>query len=107
MKHSEKIAPIAAVISVFSTIACCLPLGILAAAGAASLSAVLAPLRWWLIGLSVVLLAFGMWQLYGGKQVCRRRSRASQAIFWLSALMVLALALFPQAVAGFLADRLP
>ena len=30
MRHSEKIAPVAAVISVFTSIACCLPLGIAA-----------------------------------------------------------------------------
>jgi hypothetical protein len=35
MKHSEKIAPLAAVIGALSTLVCCLPLGIAGAAGAA------------------------------------------------------------------------
>ena len=50
MKHSEKIAPAAAVISAFSTLTCCLPLGIAAAAGAAGLGVLVEPLRPWLIG---------------------------------------------------------
>jgi hypothetical protein len=40
MKHSEKITPEAAAISALSTMACCLPSGIAAAAGAAGLGAV-------------------------------------------------------------------
>jgi mercuric ion transport protein len=107
LKLSEKIAPLAAVLGVFSSIACCLPFGIAAAAGAAGLGVALEPLRPWLIGLSVILLAFGLWQLYRSKGACLRRSRLSVAIFWVSALMVLAFILFPQAVASFLADRLP
>ncbi len=107
MKHSEKIAPVAAVLSLFTTLACCLPLGIAAAAGAAGLSVVLASLRPWLVGLSIALLALGLWQLYRTRGACQRRSRMSLAVFWLSAMLVLALMLFPQAVAGFLADRLP
>lgn len=103
MKHSEKIAPVAAVISVFSTIACCLPLGIAAAVGAAGLGVVLAPLRPWLIGFSLALLIFGLWQLYRSSGSCPRRSGTSIAVFWLSAIIVLAIMLFPQAVAGLLA----
>jgi mercuric ion transport protein len=107
LRLSEKIAPLAAVLSVFTSMACCLPLGIAAAAGAAGLGVALEPLRPWLIGLSVILLAFGVWQLYRSKGACQRRTRTSVAIFWASALIVLAFILFPQAVASFLADRLP
>ena len=39
MKHGEKVAPIAALISALSCLACCLPFGIAAAAGAALLLA--------------------------------------------------------------------
>jgi hypothetical protein len=59
MKHSEKIAPAAAVISALSTLACCLPLGVAAAAGAAGLGILVEPLRPWLIGLSIALLGVG------------------------------------------------
>ncbi len=107
MRLPEKIAPLAAVLGVFTSMACCLPFGIAAAAGAAGLVVALEPLRPWLIGLSVILLAFGLWQLYRSKGACQRRSRSSVAIFWVSALIVLGFILFPQAVASFLADRLP
>ena len=50
MKHSEKITPVAAAVSALSTMACCLPSGIAAAAGAAGLGVVLEPFRSWLMG---------------------------------------------------------
>ncbi len=107
MKHSEKIAPSAAVISALSTLACCLPLGIAAAAGAAGLGVLVEPLRPWLIGLSIALLGVGFTQLYRSRGTCHRRSRASVAVFWFSAIVVLATLVFPQALAGVLADLLP
>ena len=63
MKHSEKIAPLAAVIGALSTVACCLPLGIAAGAGAVGLAVVLEPLRLWLLASSVTLPAIGFVQL--------------------------------------------
>jgi hypothetical protein len=107
MKHSEKIAPAAAVISALSTFACCLPVGIAAAAGAAGLGVIMEPLRPWLIGLSIALLGVGFGQLYRSRGTCQRRSRASVAVFWFSAIVVLAALVFPQALAGALADLLP
>jgi hypothetical protein len=59
MKRSEKIAPAAAVISALSTLACCFPLGIAAAAGATGLGVLVEPLQPWLIGLSIALLGLG------------------------------------------------
>jgi hypothetical protein len=107
MKRSEKIAPAAAVISALSTLACCLPLGIAAAAGAAGLGVLVEPLRPWLIGLSIALLGVGFTQLYRSRGTCQRRSRASVAVFWFSAIVVLTTLVFPQALAGVLADLLP
>lgn len=104
MKHGEKLAPVAAMVSALSCMACCLPLGFGAAAGLAGLGVVLAPLRPWLMGVSAVLLLFGMWQLYRRPKVCRPRSRASLVLFWICAVVVLALMVAPQLVAGFLAD---
>jgi hypothetical protein len=107
MKHFEKITPIAAVISALSTIACCLPLGIASIAGAASLGALgvlVEPLRPWLIGLSIALLGVGFVQLYRSRATCQRRSRASVAVFWFSAIVVLASLVFPQTLASVLAD---
>ena len=46
------------------------------------------------------LLLFGLWQLYRGGRTCRRRSRASIAIFWASAAIVLAMIVAPQFLAN-------
>ncbi len=102
MKHSEKITPLAAVLSGVLSILCCLPLGIPAAIGLAWLAAVFNSLRPWLIGLSVVLLAAGLFQL-SRRRACRRLSASSVIIFGLATVVVLGLALFPQSVAGILA----
>lgn len=107
MKHWEKIAPAAAAISALSTLACCLPLGFAAAAGAAGLGVLVEPLRPWLIGLSIALLGVGFTQLYRSRGTCYRRSRASVAVFWLSAIVAFAALVFPQALAGVLADLFP
>ena len=86
--------------------ACCLPFGFAAAAGAAGLSVVLAPLRPWMLAISGALLIFGLWQLYRRGAACQRRSRLSQAVFWICASLVLAMILMPQVVASLLADGL-
>jgi hypothetical protein len=107
MIASEKIFPAAAVVSALSTLACCLPFSIAAAAGAAGLGAIVEPVRPWLMGLSLVLLGAGFAQLYRSRGTCHRRSRASVAVFWLSAIVVLAAVVFPQLVAAALADLIP
>ncbi len=85
--------------------ACCLPFGIAAAAGTAGLSVVLEPLRPYLMLISGVLLAAGLWQLYRRDgAACERRSRASIAIFWSCAALVLTMMLAPQVIANLLAD---
>ena len=107
MRHSEKIMPVAAAVTALSSMACCLPLGIAAAAGAGGLAVVLAPIRPWLLALSAVFLAIGLVQLYRSRGACRRRSRATIALFWIAGIIVFGLMIFPQTVAGILADRLP
>src|ERR1039458_376574 len=77
MRHSERLAPIAATLSALGALACCLPLGIAGAIGALGLSAVLASLRPWLIGAAVVLLGVGLYQLYRGQRSCHRQDRKS------------------------------
>jgi hypothetical protein len=98
-------APLAAMVSAVSSLACCLPLAILGALGAVSAGAVFAALRPWLLALSAVLLAIGFIQLYRGGKSCRRRSVASIAIFWIAVAIFLAMLIFPQQVAGLLAGR--
>ena len=107
MQHSEKITPVAAAVSALSTVACCLPSGIAAAAGALGLGAVIEPLRPWLVGLSIALLVLGFVQLYRSNRSCRRRSPASIAVFSISAIVVVGIVLFPQISAGLLAAVIP
>src|SRR5260370_26280316 len=107
MKHSEKITPVAAAVSALSTIAGWLPSGIAAAAGAAGFGVVVEPLRPWLVGLSIALLVLGFVQLYRSSRSCRRRSPASIAIFSISAIVVVAILLFPQISAGLIAGLIP
>ena len=107
MKHSEKIMPVAAAVSALSTLACCLPTGIAAAAGAAGLGVVLEPLRPLLVAVSIALLIAGVVQLYRSNRTCRRRSPVSMALFLMSAIVVLVVILFPQIGASVLASVLP
>jgi hypothetical protein len=104
VKHTEKLAPVAAVASAISCMACCLPFGIAAAAGSAGLGLVLEPFRPYLMAVSAALLLFGLWQLYRGGRTCRRRSRASVAIFWACAAIVIAMIAAPQFLASLLAS---
>ena len=99
---------IAALGSLVAATSCCLPAGtFLAAAGAASLARIIAPLRPWLIGISIAALIVGFIQAYRRPQCSIRRNPVSIGLLWLSAAVVLLMLLFPQAVAGFLADRFP
>lgn len=99
-------ASLAAIVSSIATIGCCLPLGFAAALGAASASAFLQPFRPWLLGLSVLLLGVGFWQQRRAKQCAVKRSYASTVLLWAAVVVVLAMILFPQEIAGFIADRL-
>jgi hypothetical protein len=99
----ERASPVAAVIAAFSSLACCLPLAFVAAAGLLGASARLQMLRPWLLALSGVLLIVGFAQLYLRRKQCQRRSRVSVVIFWIATAMVLLLMLFPQIVASVLA----
>jgi len=97
----------AAVASALATMACCLPLGFAGAAGALGLGVALAPWRPWLIGLSIVLLGLGAWQLVREGRTCRRRSRLSMVLLSLCAVVVLGVMFFPQKIAELMADYLP
>jgi threonine/homoserine efflux transporter RhtA len=103
VKHGEKLAPVAAVVSAISWMACCLPFGIAAAAGTAGLAFVLDAIRPYLMAASGALILFGVWQLYRRGRSCQRRSPAGIVIFWICAAMVAALMIAPQSVANLLA----
>lgn len=103
MRVTERLAPVAAAMSALATLACCLPLGIAGAVGALGLSVALESLRPWLIGLAVMLLGVGSFQIYRGRKTCQRRSRLSLVLFGLSAAIVLAVIIFPQKLAELMA----
>jgi hypothetical protein len=107
VKHAEKVAPVAAAASALATLACCLPLGIAAAAATASLGAVMSEYRSWLLGGSAVLLVIGVVQLKRVRRTCATRTRGSMVILAVSTTIVVLVALFPQVVAGLIADWMP
>ena len=104
MKHSDKVMSTAAAFAALSSLACCLPPAIMAAVGFAGLGVVIAPLAPWMLGLSVVFLAIGLIQLYRSGRKCQEPSRIGLVMFSVAAAVVLGITLFPQFVAGFLAD---
>lgn len=106
MKHAGRVTPIAAAASALATLLCCLPIGFAAAAATASIAALAGRLRPWLLGASVVLVIVGFMQVYR-RSSCARRSPATVAILWIGAAIVVAVILFPQAVAGAVADLFP
>jgi hypothetical protein len=107
MKHAEKVAPVAAAVTALTTLLCCLPIGIAAAVATGSLSAVVSNYRWYFLGASAVLLVIGIVQLTRLQRTCATRNRGSMVILAVSGTIVLLVALFPQVLAGLLADWLP
>ena len=105
-KKTEMFAAMAAMLSSVLTLGCCLPLGFVAAMGAAGGAAFLSSARPWLLLLSVLLLGFGFYQLYRGARCGMKPSRVSMTLLGLAVVVVVLLVLFPQFVAGFLADHL-
>ncbi|MFY9583297.1 MAG: hypothetical protein WAR21_02255 [Candidatus Acidiferrales bacterium] len=98
-------ASLAAIVSSVATISCCLPLGFAAALGAGAASAFFTTLRPWLLGLSVVLLGLGFWQQDRAKQCAVRGRLLGNVLLWAAVVVVLGMILFPQQIAGFIADR--
>jgi hypothetical protein len=107
MKQATGIsASAAAIVSSFATISCCLPLGFAAALGAGAASAFFTTLRPWLLGLSIALIAVGFWQQHRAKQCAVRGRMIGKILLWTAVVVVLGMVLFPQEIAGFIADRL-
>jgi hypothetical protein len=99
------LSSLAALGGVLAAFSCCLPLPvIIASAGLAGASSVLVSLRPWLMGASLLLLAFGFWQTYRRASCSRGRGIATKALLWLSLAIIVAMLLFPQTIAGWLAD---
>lgn len=107
MKHTDKIAPVAAAASALATLACCLPIAFAAGTASATLAMVAGTYRWSFLGASAVLLAIGAVQVVQARRVCRPRSSTSVVVLVLSALTVLLVVVFPQVIAGLIADWMP
>jgi len=107
MKHGEKVAPVMAAVTSLATIACCLPVGFTAAAVTASLGMAVAAYQPWFLGASVVLLLVGAVQVRHTQRACGTRANSSLLVFGFSAFIVGLVVLFPDVVAGLLADWLP
>jgi hypothetical protein len=98
-------ASLTAILSSVATISCCLPIGFAGALGAGAASAFFTTLRPWLLGLSVVLLGFGFWQQHRAKQCAVHGRLLGNVLLWAAVVVVLGMILFPQQIAGFIADR--
>lgn len=106
MKQGSGIsASVGAILSSLASLSCCLPLGFAAAPGAGAASVFLTTLRPWLLGLSVILIGLGFWQQRRAKQCAVRGRVVGQVLLWSAVVVVLGMILFPQQIAGFLADH--
>lgn len=98
-------ASLAAILSSIATISCCLPLGLAAALGAGAASAFFTTLRPWLLAISIVFIGFGFWQQRRARQCSLKGRKLGQVLLWSAVVVVVAMILFPQQIAGFLADH--
>jgi hypothetical protein len=107
MKHGEKVAPVMAAVTSLATLACCLPMGFATAALSASLSMAVAAYQPCFLGGSVLLLSVGAVQLRQTQRTCGTRSYSSLIVFGVSAVIVALVVVFPDVIAGLLADWMP
>lgn len=98
-------AALSAMASSLATLVCCLPVAFAAAIGTAGASAFLQRFRFWFLGLSILLLALGFWQQRRARLCSVRGKLFGQVLLWTALFVVLAMVLFPQQIAGFIADR--
>ena len=106
MKQGSGIAAsLGAIVSSLATMVCCLPLAFAAAIGAAGASAFLLKFRPWFLGLSLLLLGVGFWQQRRARQCAVKGRIVGQVLLWSALVIVLGMILFPQQIAGFIADR--
>lgn len=95
------VAGLAAMVSLMAASSCCLPvLPFVLAASLAGSSAVLTALRPYLVGASVLFIAYGFYHAWQGKRCGRKPGRAISALLWTSAFLVFLSIFFPQALAN-------
>ena len=104
MPASEKVTPVAAAVTAVSTMLCCLPGTFAAAAATTGVGLFVIDYQAWFLGASVVLLAIGGLQLRRAHRTCSTSRTSSVVVLCLSAAIVLVTVLFPQLLAGVIAD---
>lgn len=107
MKATGTLAPIGAAATAVATLLCCLPFGFAAATAMAAVSTVVAERRAWFLGASVALLVLGVVQVARARRACVTRRAAPLVVLGVSTAVVVLVILFPQVVAGLMADWLP
>ena len=101
------IASVAAIGSVIAASSCCLPvLPFVLAAGFAGSSAMLAALRPYLLGASILFVAYGFYQTWGSKRCGRKPGILISVLLWTSAVFVIVSVFFPQVLANAAASLL-
>ena len=101
------IAGLAAVSSVLAASTCCLPvLPFVMAASFAGGSAFLSSARPYLLGISILFIAFGFYQARRVRACQSRPSRIGSILLWLSTAFVVMSLFFPQIMANAAADLL-
>jgi hypothetical protein len=99
-------ASVGSLLASLSTLFCCLPFAFAAAMGTAGASAFLFRYRIWFLLLSIVLIGFGFWQQRRAR-LCSLKGRwIGDVLLWTSVALLLSMILFPQQIAGFIADHL-
>jgi hypothetical protein len=99
-------ASIGSILASVTTLSCCLPLAFAASVGTTGASAFLLKYRIWFLALSVALIGVGFWQQRRAR-LCSLKGRwIGDLLLWTSVALVASMILFPQQIAGFLADRL-
>lgn len=107
MKAAETLAPVGAAVTALATLLCCLPFGFAAATAMATLSTVVAARRPWFLAASIALLVLAVVQAARARRACDTRRVGSLVVLGLSAAIVILVVIFPQVVAGLIADWLP
>ena len=101
------VASVAAMVSVIAASTCCLPiLPFVFAASLAGSSTVLTVLRPYLLGASVLFIAYGFYQAWQSRRCSRKPNVLSSALLWLSAFFVFVSIFFPQVLANAAANLL-
>jgi hypothetical protein len=101
------LASIAAIGSVLAASSCCLPiLPFVVAAGFAGGSAFLSAARPYLLGASILFIAYGFYQAWRAKKCQRRPSVIGSVLLWVSTVFVVISIFFPQVMANAAASLL-